>query len=59
MPPFAASSRRSCSRATRDRDLAARPATPPAVVLVVGVNGTGKTTTIAKLATARAPRAGG
>jgi len=29
----------------------ARTATPPAVVLIVGVNGTGKTTTIGKLAT--------
>jgi fused signal recognition particle receptor len=36
----------------RDRDWRPRPAVPgqPAVVLIVGVNGTGKTTTIGKLA---------
>ncbi|MDR1265696.1 MAG: signal recognition particle-docking protein FtsY [Propionibacteriaceae bacterium] len=33
-----------------DRDLKLDPATKPGVVLVVGVNGTGKTTTIGKLA---------
>jgi len=39
--------------APRDSDWTPRPATPggPAVILVVGVNGTGKTTTIGKLAT--------
>jgi fused signal recognition particle receptor len=45
--------------APRDPDWDLRPAKPghPAVVLVVGVNGTGKTTTIGKLA-ARESRAG-
>jgi fused signal recognition particle receptor len=33
-----------------DPSIIARPATGPAVVLIVGVNGTGKTTTVAKLA---------
>ena len=45
--------------APRDPDWDLRPSTPghPAIVLVVGVNGTGKTTTIGKLA-ARESRAG-
>ena len=48
--PCATSSRTSCSPFSTDPGAAPPRTGSPTVVLVVGVNGTGKTTTVAKLA---------